>query len=158
MAIFIRRILLPAALIAALCACQSARVTPPSCPPGATLMGGAPPAGEEQWCQRVVDGKAVKDGIFIVYGPGASKILQGFYRNGLQDGEWTMWYENGRPAAIDHYRDGRQNGRHSSWYANGQKAIEGNYRDGRREGAWTRWDPNGRASHHQVYKDDKPAD
>ena len=77
--------------------------------------------------------------------------------DGKQDGQWTMWYENGARAAVDHCQGGVQDGPHTSWYANGAKSIEGNYRNGRREGVWTRWDPSGLTSHQQTYKDDKVA-
>src|SRR5712675_1445476 len=99
--------------------CKSSPKALPSCPPGAVLMGAPPPKGEEVWCQKMVSGKPVKDGSFILYGVGGNKLLEGIYRDGKQDGEWTMWYENGQRAAVDHYRDGVQNGLHISWYASG---------------------------------------
>jgi hypothetical protein len=127
---------------------------PLSCPPGATMMGAAPPKGEEVWCQKIVNGKAVKDGIFVAYGGTADRMIQGYYREGVQTGEWTTWYENGQRSAVDHYRDGLQDGLHTSWYANGVKALEGNYRNGKREGTWTRWDPTGLTSKQETYRDD----
>ena len=132
-------------------ACRGASNALPSCPPGATLKGAPPPKGEEVWCQKLVDGKPVKDGIFIVYGPAGSMMIRGTYRDGRQEGEWTMWYENGPRASVDHYRNGVQDGPHTSWYANGVMAITGEYRDGKREGIWTTWDPSGLSSHKQVY-------
>ena len=132
--------------------CKPYRAVLPSCPPGAIRMGAPPPKGEEVWCQKMVEGKPVKDGFFILYGAGGDKLLEGAYRDGKQQGEWTMWYENGRRAAVDHYRDGLQNGPHTSWYANGVKAVEGNYRDGRRAGNWQRWEPSGRKSGQQLYE------
>lgn len=120
-------------------------------------MGSPPPKGEEVWCQKIVAGKAVKDGIFIAYGAGGFKMIEGLYRDGKQEGEWTTWYENGQRSAVDHYHDGLQNGLHASWYANGAKAIEGGYRDGKREGVWTLWDPSGLTNHRQIYRDDRIA-
>lgn len=118
-------------------------------------MGAPPPKGEEVWCQKIIDGRPVKDGLFIVYNVSGGKMIQGTYRDGVQQGEWTTWYDNGQRSALDHYRDGLQDGRHTSWYANGQKAIEGNYRAGRREGVWTRWDPSGLFRKEQIYSDNK---
>ncbi len=88
-------------------------------------MGAPPPAGEEVWCQKIVAGKPVKDGVFVAYGVGTDRTIQGYYRDGVQAGEWTTWYENGQRSAVDHYRNGRQDGLHTSWYANGVKALEG---------------------------------
>jgi hypothetical protein len=127
---------------------------PLSCPPGATLMGAPPPKADEVWCQKTIDGKAVKDGIFVAYGGTADRMIQGYYRDGVQEGEWTTWYENGQRSAVDHYRNGLQDGLHTSWYANGVKALEGKYRNGKREGTWTRWDPTGLTSKQERYRDD----
>jgi antitoxin component YwqK of YwqJK toxin-antitoxin module len=143
---------MPLALAIMLPACRGASQARLSCPPGHTLMGAAPPKGEEVWCQKLVDGKPVKDGLFIVYQAGGnSKMLQGNYSNGLQDGEWTMWYETGQRSSVDHYRNGLQDGLHTSWYANGAMALTGQYRDGKRVGVWTTWDPSGLTSRKQDY-------
>ena len=149
------RIAALAALVMNPLACQPGRALLPSCPPGAILMGSPPPKGEEVWCQKIVAGKAVKHGVFIAYGTGGLKMIEGAYHDGMQEGEWTTWYENGERSAVDHYTNGLQNGLHTSWYANGVKAIEGEYRNGKREGVWTLWDPSGLTSHRQIYKDDQ---
>lgn len=131
------------------------RAAPPTCPAGDRLVGAPPPRGTELYCQKIVDGKPVKDGPFVVYADGGGKLIEGYYRDGVQEGLWTTWYENGQRSAVDHYHEGRQDGLHTSWYANGQKAIEGNYRAGKREGVWTRWDPSGLTSHQRTYRDDR---
>ncbi len=123
----------------------------PVCPAGATLMGAPPPNGQEVWCQKIVKGKPVKDGRFILYADSGEKLIEGVYCDGLQEGEWTTWYENGQRSAIDHYHGGLQDGLHTSWYANGRKSIEGNYRAGQRIGVWTRWDPSGVTSKLDTY-------
>jgi hypothetical protein len=123
----------------------------PSCPPGDTLMGAPPPKGQEVWCRKIVKGQPVKDGHFILYADGGGKLIEGDYRDGAQEGQWTTWYENGQRSAIDHYRGGLQDGLHTSWYANGRKSIEGNYRAGQRVGVWTRWDPSGVTGKQDTY-------
>jgi hypothetical protein len=137
----------------ALDACRASSTdTALTCPPGATLMGAPPPKGEEVWCQKTVDWKPIKDGLFIAYGDGGAKMIQGFYRDGIQEGEWTSWYASGQRSAVDHYRNGLQEGLHTSWYINGVKAIEGEYRMGQREGTWTQWDPTGFTSKQIIYR------
>ena len=131
---------------------RAERSTPLICPEGATLKGAPPPKGEEVWCQKMVDGRPVKDGLFIAYGDNGKRTIQGYYHDGLQDGAWTLWYENGARASIDHYRSGVHDGLHTSWYANGVKAVEGNYRNNQRVGLWTQWDPSGLTSKHQTYQ------
>jgi hypothetical protein len=126
------------------------------CRPGNTLMGAPPPKGREVWCQKIVNGKPLKDGHFILYADSGGKLIEGDYSNGTQEGEWMTWYENGQRSAIDHYHDGVQDGLHTSWYANGRKSIEGTYRAGRRIGVWTRWDPSGLTSKEEIYKNGQP--
>lgn len=143
-------------LIAEAFGCERAKHLPRvTCPAGATVMGASPPKGQEVWCQKIVNGKPVKDGPFILFGEGGGKLIEGGYRSGTQEGIWTMWYPNGQRSAIDHYHDGVQDGLHTSWYANGQKAIEGMYRAGKREGVWTQWDPSGFSTKRQTYKNDR---
>lgn len=151
-----RSAILVSAIIVALSltACHHTSDIVLTCPPGATLMGAPPPKGEEVWCQKIVNGKPVKDGLFIVYGEGNDKLIQGSYRDGFQEGEWTTWYANGQRSAVDHFRDGLQDGLHTSWYFNGVKSIEGHYRMGKREGVWTRWDPTGYTGKQETYRDD----
>jgi hypothetical protein len=132
-----------------------AAAVPKSCPEGAELMGSPPPNGTEIWCEKYVGGIPVKDGAYVVYNLNGSRMIDGYYRDGKQSGEWTMWHGNGQRASVDHYTDGVQNGMHTSWYPNGAKAIEGAYRDGKREGVWHRWDPNGFKEWTDVYKDDE---
>ncbi len=142
-----------ALIVAALSGCdRNSSSAIPACPPGATLMGAPPPRGEEQWCQKLVGGKPVKDGVFIVYGNAGDRMIEGYYHDGAQVGEWTLWYENGQRASVDHYVNGVRNGPHTSWYANGVKALEGSYRDGKRDGTWTRWDPLGITSKREIYR------
>jgi hypothetical protein len=150
--------LIAAALIAMLiAACRTGnRAEVPVCPPGDTLVGAPPPRGSEVFCQRIIGGKTVKNGPFIVYADGGGKLIEGHYRDGVQEGEWTMWYQNGQRSAVDRYHDGLQEGPHVSWYANGQIAIEGMYHAGKREGRWTRWDPSGLISRRTMYRDGEP--
>ena len=142
-------------IVASLSVTACHHTTALTCPPGATLMGAPPPKGEEVWCQKIVNGKPVKDGLFIVYGEGTDKLIQGSYHDGVQDGEWTTWYANGQRSAVDHFRDGLQDGLHTSWYFNGVKSIEGDYRMGKREGVWTRWDPTGYTSKQETYRNNQ---
>jgi hypothetical protein len=135
-------------------ACKSV-TAPVACPSGTTAMGSPPPAGDETWCQKMVDGQPVKDGPYNLYRSGGGPMLQGSYHDGKQDGEWTMWYDNGQKGSIDHYKDGVQDGEHIGWYTNGKISAQGMYKDGKREGTWKRWDAQGFKNWEEVYKDDK---
>jgi hypothetical protein len=68
-------VILVAATVALTFSCRRAAEQPLTCPRGATLMGASPPKGEEVLCQKIVNGKGVKDGIFNAYGTGGGKML-----------------------------------------------------------------------------------
>jgi antitoxin component YwqK of YwqJK toxin-antitoxin module len=127
----------------------------PTCPEGAQLMGAPPPEGEQVWCQKVVDGKPVKHGIFILYAPGGLKLIEGTYVDGKQHGEWTLYYDNGLKQTVDNFKHGVQDGPFMSWHPNGKIATMGQYVNGKREGVWKRWDSEGFKNWEEVYKDDK---
>jgi antitoxin component YwqK of YwqJK toxin-antitoxin module len=136
---------------ATLAACKAA----PTCPPGTKLVGEGPPNGSEIECVKTVNGQDVKEGPFVVYHDDGSKMIQGEYHDGKQNGEWTQWYDNGQMSAVDHYKDGVQDGEHTGWYTDGKIAAIGMYKNGKREGVWKRWDPQGFKNWEETYKDDK---
>ena len=138
-----------------LAACNHPGPAPFSCPPGTQPMGAPPPDGQERWCQKVVNGEPVKEGRFEIYRGEGTLMMKGEYHNGKQTGEWTMWYDNGKKASIDHYKDGVQDGGHIGWYNNGKISAMGQYKDGKREGVWKRWDAQGFRNWEETYKDDK---
>jgi MORN repeat variant len=126
---------------------------PPPCPAGSKAMGSPPPDGDETWCAKVVDGKPVKNGPFVLWRDSGLKMMQGYYTDGKQNGEWTMWYDNGQKRSVDHYVNGVQQGEHTSWYANGHIDAIGQYRDGKKVGTWKRWDAQGFRNWTETYKD-----
>ena len=125
------------------------------CPPGAQLMGQPPPQGQEIWCEKKVDGKPVKDGIFLLFRDNGDRMIEGYFKDGKQTGKWTLWYENGRKKSIDHYKNGVQDGEHIGWYTNGQMAAKGMYKNGQKDGVWKRWGPDGIRNWEEVYKNGK---
>ena len=138
-------------LAVALAACKVAA----PCPSGTRLMGEGPPNGSETWCAKTVNGQDVKEGPFVVYHDDGSKMIQGEYHDGKQNGVWTQWYDNGQMSSVDHYKDGVQEGEHTGWYTDGKIAAIGMYKNGKREGVWKRWDPQGFKNWEETYKDDK---
>ncbi len=139
-------------MIVLIAGCKSRGIT---CPPGTHLMGEAPPEGQEQWCEKIVDGHPLKHGPFVLYRDDGSTMITGFYKDGKQDGEWTIWYQNGQKKSVDHYRNGVQEGEHIGWYASGQIAAKGMYRNGEPDGTWKRWAPDGIRNWEEVYKNGK---
>jgi antitoxin component YwqK of YwqJK toxin-antitoxin module len=135
-------------------ACKNVALSP--CPDGAKPMGAAPPNGQEKWCEKLdANGHPVKHGLFTLYWPNGTKMLEGTYLDGKQDGLWTRFYPSGQRLAVDEYRSGAQEGRHVGWYPNGNESEEGQYHDGKREGRWHKWDEAGLKNWFEEYRADK---
>ena len=121
-----------------------------------------------------VDGKMYKplsDKLYsgIVYdsytGTGEKK-LEGFYRNGLKNGEWAWWNVFGGIDSTGNFRKGLFYGQWKFYHSNGQLKAIGFYRNGDgtnrdeygltahgRHGKWTFWYENGMQASEITYKE-----
>jgi sulfatase modifying factor 1 len=89
------------------------------------------------------DNKPFSGSVFEFYENGTEK-LNGRYRNGIKNGKWTWWNEDGGTNSTGSYKNGLQNGIWKYYYENGQKESEGTFKDGKRVGLWTYWFEDGR--------------
>ena len=108
-----------------------------------------------------------------------NKEKEGSYKDGIPDGLWTWWDENGlkekewnykkdgmvhetlyhrnslQKLQETNYKDGVPDGLVTAWHENGQKDEEGTYKDGVQGGLLTRWYENGQKKYERIYKDGK---
>ena len=63
-------------------------------------------------------------------------LFQGAISNGLREGEWFAFHENGQLHNQGSWKNGRKNGKWVSYHDNGQLKQEGNYKNGVRVGEW----------------------
>jgi antitoxin component YwqK of YwqJK toxin-antitoxin module len=95
----------------------------------------------------------------VEYWSNKNKKSVGNYKDSLQDGMWTYWYENGQKWSEGEfkegvkigfwkywYEDGKKwseihldNGLNTSWFESGQKEKEGNIVNGKMDGVWKTW-------------------
>ncbi len=66
------------------------------------------------------------------------------------------WYANGQKRMQGHFRNGREQGEFSWWFETGQRQIGGSYLDGARQGSWRWWHANGQLAVEGEYHQDKP--
>ena len=100
-----------------------------------------------------------------VYLSNSQYYSQGKIKNGLRDGTWTYWNENGQTRSVATYKDNQierqknyQNGAlinetQYRYYENGQISSERNEKDGKKDGKWTIWLENGQIKLEENYKD-----
>jgi hypothetical protein len=152
------------------------RAGPASCPEGAVLKGGAPPAGNEVWCEtsdgtrvgkwswwhengrRLSDGQyneqGEADGVWISWHENGGRKAQGSYTAGKRTGQWFMWHDNGALSTIIRFERGQRDGRWTWWYPAGKKAGEGEFRREKPHGVWTRCSEAGYVTKVEVYEND----
>ena len=106
-------------------------------------------------------------GIVFDFYENGEKELDGNYRKGLMNGEWTYYHENGQIHGEGRFIDGDgsnlselsgipfngRSGRWKFWYENGQKEGEGIYKDGKEDGLFTYWNENGQKWREGTFKD-----
>jgi antitoxin component YwqK of YwqJK toxin-antitoxin module len=76
----------------------------------------------------------------------------GMMVNGLKDGQWTRFAENGFTSAIGFYSVGKKSGTWTVFDETGKKRMEMNYNNtGEKTGTWTSWDEKGIVSNTKTY-------
>lgn len=91
------------------------------CPPGAHMVGAAPPEGTERGCK-----KQDKNG------------------NLVKHGKWFEWYVNGQKHIEGQYHEDSRVGVWTWWYPSGKKMQQGYFVRGNVAGIWKQWDEEGR--------------
>ncbi len=61
---------------------------------------------------------------------------QGSFKNGLREGLWVGYHENGQLAYKGDYKNGNAEGSWVSYHDNGQLMYKGDYKNGRQDGYW----------------------
>jgi hypothetical protein len=85
--------------------------------------------------------------------PAGPQKAEGETKDGVKQGPWVFFHDNGKKAAEGGYRDGSKDGAWVYWYQNGQKAAEGQYLKGKKDGAWTEFNEDGSKAAERKYKD-----
>ena len=86
------------------------------------------------------------------------KEFEGSYMDGLKNGLWTGWYENGNKRSEKTFKDGTLDGLYTSWYDNGQKETKGSFKDKFPDGLYTVWYKNGQKAISGYFESGEPVD
>ena len=79
------------------------------------------------------------------------RILKCEYNQGLMNGRYQEWYDDGTIKYSGYYREGQPDEEWSEWYPNGQKSDEITYKNGQRHGVWTEWYDTGETLYEGTY-------
>ena len=94
----------------------------------------------------------VLDGRWTEWREDGEKAQEGTYNAGREDGIWTKWYGNGEKESERNFKDGVEEGTWIEWHENGTKAEERHYADGKLHGPWVNWDEGGKEWQRSTYK------
>ncbi len=84
------------------------------------------------------------DGYYHEFHPGGKKFIEGQFRDGRREGEWTYWFDNGQLNRKVTYRNGQLNGQWDVFRADGTLAAKHSFADGLRDGTWVIYDDAGK--------------
>ena len=79
-------------------------------------------------------------------------LMDGDYFDGLEEGEWKNYWENGELKNQSSFKGGLLDGKWFSYYPDGKPKLEGEYQDNMRVGEWTEYFDNGRPKDVMTYK------
>ena len=97
----------------------------------------------------------VFDGNWNWWNQNGQKLKKANFKDGYPEGIQIWWYGNGQTRWVTNFQGGNLEGKQTWWYINGQKRSESNYIDGSKEGKNTWWDGNGLKIRESNYKNDK---
>jgi uncharacterized protein len=116
---------------------------------------------------------------YVFYSASRNRIIEGDYVNGLEDGTWKYYYQNGaleyelpyskgkREGVMKYYykngkdqyqvmyTDDQREGFYRSYFSNGKIETEGYYKDGQRSGTWDYYHANGTFDSREFYLEDE---
>jgi antitoxin component YwqK of YwqJK toxin-antitoxin module len=98
----------------------------------------------ERQIAKYSDNHFVSDGYYREYYPNGQKFVEGQYKAGHQDGDWTYWHENGTVNRKLAYKDGEPDGSWDVHRADGSLMATRSFKQGRRDGTWTFYDDTGK--------------
>lgn len=86
----------------------------------------------------------IKDGDFKKWFEDGTLSFEAFYVNGKRNGVSRSWWFNGNMRSESHYKNGQVNGVQKQWYVSGEKFKEMTIVNGVEEGMQKAWRRNGK--------------
>lgn len=85
------------------------------------------------------------------YSNGQVKITGRLNNDGLKEGVWTSYFENGKKNSESNFKKGINNGYSMVWYPNGNVRYFGDYTNGNKSGSWTFYNEKGKVVKTESY-------
>lgn len=95
------------------------------------------------------------NGPVVSHGDNGKIELTGTLKNGLRDGHWSEYYEDGAPASEGDYRNNQEVGPWKYWFEHGVLQCEGTFEAGASTGVWKTYYENGKPESEGTYTNGK---
>jgi len=100
------------------------------------------------------DGLLYQKQINEIFTGNVTGIQNGKVVNGLKEGEWKGFYENGNLLWSGFYNKGLTVSKWTEYHNNGKVFTMGHYKNGEKIGVWSFYDKHGKKIADEIYKDD----
>lgn len=91
-------------------------------------------------------------GIIFANHPNGKRKYQSTFNEGVDNGEFKEWNEDGILIKISHYKQGKLHGKFNRYYSDGQKHFEVTYNNGEPNGEALEWYSNGQLKLRRIYE------
>jgi antitoxin component YwqK of YwqJK toxin-antitoxin module len=98
----------------------------------------------EQQVARFSDDHLEADGFYREFHPNGQPFIEGQFRRGRQEGEWTFWHESGQLNRKMTYANGQPDGAWDVFRADGTLSGKRSFKNGLRDGEWINYDKTGK--------------
>ncbi len=85
-------------------------------------------------------------GLRTVFYESGAKHYEGEVVNGVEQGAWTFWWENGQVQQKGFFRDGKLDSLWEYFNEDGQRYRSGSFKSNLQDGAWQDYHPNGKVA------------
>ena len=94
----------------------------------------------------------VMEGPWVSYHENGQLLSEGAFKNGETGGPWVLYYDNGRLSMKGTFKNGKYEGSWVFYYDNGQLEMKGDFTNGEREGLWIDYYDDGQLNRKGNYK------
>jgi len=99
---------------------------------------------EEKLVKKERFSKGKKDGVWAVYYAQSNTVASEIsWKNGVKDGDWKEYFENGQLKLTATFVNGKLDGDYLSYFLNKKLARKGKYVAGKQDGTWISYDDKG---------------
>ena len=99
--------------------------------------------------------KSKNEYLEITFHTSGDKYKEGWYIDGLREGEWFSWYSNGVLWSYGRYSKGMRQGHSEAFHSNGVKQLDQYYKNNEPDSLWQFFANDGRLTMKLLYRDGK---